>query len=101
MVKKSIVERERKRRSLVASYGHKRSELRKAIKKKDISFDERLLLYRKLSSLKRDSSYVRSRNRCCLTGRARGYYRRFGLSRIKFREMASWGYIPGVVKFSW
>ena len=101
MVKKSILEREKRRSLLVSRYKKVRDDLRCLIKSKDISFEERWKASLKLSSMKRDSSFVRKKNRCYITGRARGYYRRFGLSRIKVRELCSWGYLPGVIKLSW
>ncbi|MBQ4874895.1 MAG: 30S ribosomal protein S14 [Rickettsiaceae bacterium H1] len=101
MVKKSILEREKKRIKLVNRYKKKRDELCHFLKRKDISFEERWNATLKLSSMKRDSSFVRRKNRCDITGRARGYYRRFGLSRIKVRELCSWGCVSGIVKLSW
>ncbi len=101
MVKKSILEREKKRAKLIKRYQKKREELRALIKSKETPFEERWAACIKLSSIKRDSSVVRKRNRCYITGRARGYYRQFGLSRIKLRELCSWGCVPGVVKLSW
>lgn len=89
MSKKSIIARQLKREKLVEKYAKKRKELKEAGE------------YQKLALLPRDSSPVRLRNRCQITGRPRGYIRMFGLSRIKFREMALAGKIPGVTKSSW
>lgn len=89
MAKESMKARERKRAKLVARYAEKRAQL-----KKDGD-------YIGLSKLPRNSSRVRQRNRCKLTGRPRGYIRLFGLSRNQFREMALMGKIPGVTKASW
>jgi small subunit ribosomal protein S14 len=89
MAKKSIIAREKKRERLVAKYAAKRKALKEAGD------------YQALSLLPKNSSPVRLRNRCLLTGRPRGYIRRFGLCRIKFREFALLGKIPGVRKTSW
>ncbi len=89
MAKKSIIAREKKREKLVAKYAKKREELKAAGD------------YEALDKLPRNSSAVRLHNRCQLTGRPRGYMRKFGISRVTFREMASDGKIPGVTKASW
>lgn len=89
MAKLSVVVRQRKREELVKKYAKKREELKK------------IGNFLALDKLPKDSSAVRLRNRCALTGRGRGYIRKFGLSRIKFRELASQGKLPGVVKASW
>ena len=89
MAKKSWIARQAKRESLVKKYAEKREELRR---NKD---------WIGLSRLPRNSSATRLKNRCSLTGRARGFYRRFGISRIALRELALLGQIPGVTKASW
>ncbi len=89
MARKCMTEREKKRAALIEKYAAKRAEY-----KAKGAHDE-------LAALPRNSSAVRRRNRCVLTGRSRGYLRKFGLSRIKFRELALRGEIPGVVKASW
>ena len=89
MAKKSVEARQRKRERLVAQFAEKRKTL-----KAEGKWDE-------LDKLPKNSSKVRLRNRCKLTGRARGYVRMFGISRIKFRDLASNGQIPGVTKASW
>ena len=89
MAKKSIIARQRKREKLVAKYADKRAELKAAGD------------YEALDKLPKNASPVRLKNRCKLTGRGKGYIRMFGLSRIKFRELASNGKIPGVTKASW
>ncbi|MEQ9104182.1 MAG: 30S ribosomal protein S14 [Rhodothermales bacterium] len=89
MAKKSWIAREKKRERMVAQYADRRKALKKALDSEG------------LQKLPRDASPVRMRNRCKLTGRSRGYIRRFGLSRIAFREMALAGLIPGVRKSSW
>lgn len=89
MAKKSVIAREKKREQLVAKYAKKRAELKAAGD------------YEALDKLPRNASPVRLHNRCKLTGRPRGYLRKFGISRVTFREMASEGKIPGVTKASW
>ena len=89
MSKKSIIARQRKREKMVALYAERRKALKEAGD------------YRALALLPRDSSPVRLKNRCKLTGRPKGYIRKFGISRIKFRELALAGRIPGVKKASW
>jgi len=79
----------------------KRKELKKTILDQEISEEERLTAINELNKLPRNSSPVRLRNRCVLTGRCRGYLRKFQLSRLAFRELASNGMIPGVTKASW
>jgi small subunit ribosomal protein S14 len=71
------------------------------VKDRSLPMEDRLMAVRKLSEMPRNSAKVRIRNRCALTGRSRGVYRKFGLSRIKLRELASAGQLPGVVKSSW
>ena len=100
MAKKSMIQREKKREKLVVKYNTKRHEIKDALKKVT-SYKERLELYAELQSLPRNSFPSRLRNRCWLTGRTRGYYRQFGLSRHVLREMAHACLLPGVVKSSW
>ncbi len=101
MAKVSMVNRELKRTELVKKYAAKRAELRAKIKSTDTPFEEKLEAIKQLSSLPRDSSPVRQRNRCQISGRPRGYYRKFGLSRNKLREAAMRGDVPGLRKASW
>lgn len=101
MAKVSMIERELKRTKLVDKYADKRAELRATIKNADTPFAEKLEAIKQLSSLPRDSSPVRQRNRCQVSGRPRGYYRKFGLSRNKLREAAMRGDVPGLRKASW
>ncbi len=89
MAKKSVEARQRKREKLVKQYAEKRTALKEAGE------------WSLLDKLPKNSSKVRLRNRCALTGRGRGYIRQFGISRIKFRDLASEGKIPGVTKSSW
>ena len=101
MAKQSSIQKNLKRRNIVQKYNKKRQSLKKQIMKKDLSIEERFKIQAKLNELPRDSSKIRVRNRCKLTGRTRGVYRKFGLSRIKMRELSMSGALPGVVKSSW
>ncbi len=101
MAKRSMVQRELKRSRLVAKYADKRSELKAIIRSLDSSYDEKMAAVEKLQKLPRDSSSVRKQNRCRVTGRPHGVYRKFGLCRNKIREAAMRGDIPGLVKASW
>lgn len=96
-----MVNREKKRAKAVKKYAAKRAELRAIIKSADTSDEERIAARDKLNKLPRDGSSVRQRNRCKITGRPHGYYRKFGLARNKLREAAMQGDIPGLVKASW
>ncbi len=89
------------RRRIVARYAEKRKELKAIIKNPKSSLDEKKLALMALEKMPRDANPIRIRNRCNLTGRPRGYYRKFGLSRISLREMANNGKIPGITKASW
>lgn len=101
MAKLAVKNRESKRRKLVAKYAAKRAELIALIKNPKISDEERFEARMKLQQLPRNASPVRLRNRCAITGRPRGYFRKFGLARNKVREFAMAGEIPGVIKASW
>ena len=101
MAKISMVNREIKRVRLVKKYAAKRQELKAKIKDKSLSEDERTEARNRLNMLPKNSSPARVRNRCNLTGRPHGYYRKFGLARNKLREAAMRGDIPGLVKASW
>jgi small subunit ribosomal protein S14 len=101
MAKMAVVNREKKRREMVAKFAAKRELLRATISNVNLSEEERADARLKLQALPRDSSPVRLRNRCALTGRPRGTFRKFGLGRIKLREFAMRGEIPGIVKASW
>lgn len=101
MAKKSMVAREAKRINLVKKLANKRAALKESIKDIATSFDDREKAVLQLQKLPRDSSKSRIRNRCNLTGRPHGYYRKFGLSRNKLREATMRGDVPGVVKASW
>lgn len=95
-----MIERERKRQRLVMTYKNKRDELKQQIRETEL-FEEKLTIHRKLQLLPRDSSPTRLHNRCLLTGRPKGYFRDFGLSRHVLREMAHDCLLPGVTKSSW
>lgn len=101
MAKKSSVEKQKRRENLVKLKWDKRQELKKKIYDIHISEEEREQARIALNKMPRDSSPIRLRNRCQLTGRPRGYLRKFRMSRLTFREMASIGLIPGVTKASW
>ena len=101
MAKTSMVNREIKRLRLVKKYALKREELKAKIKDISLSEEDRATARNKLNKMPRDASPSRIRNRCSLTGRPHGYYRKFGLARNKLREAAMRGDIPGLVKASW
>jgi small subunit ribosomal protein S14 len=101
MAKTAVVNRDEKRRLVVKKYAKKRAELLAIARNVKVSDEERHAARRRLEQLPRDSSATRLRNRCKLTGRPRGVFRKFGLGRNKLREIAMRGEIPGVVKASW
>lgn len=101
MAKLAVINREQKRRKTVQKYAAKRAELIAIINNSKSSDEERYNARQKFQALPRNASPVRLRNRCGLTGRPRGYFRKFGLSRTKVREFAMQGEIPGIVKASW
>jgi small subunit ribosomal protein S14 len=101
MAKTAVINRDQKRRLIVKKYAKKRAELMALIQNPRLSEEDRAAARRKLEALPRDSSPTRLRNRCALTGRPRGVFRKFGLGRNKLREIAMRGEIPGVVKASW
>ena len=101
MAKKSAIDKNEKRKQLVAKYAGKRARLKARADDESLPDEERFLARLKLAELPRNSAPGRVRNRCELTGRPRGYYRKFKMSRIGLRELASAGKIPGVVKSSW
>jgi small subunit ribosomal protein S14 len=101
MAKRSMIERELRRTRTVAKYAGKRAELKKIIADTGRPDEERWQAQRQLQKLPRDSSPVRQRRRCQITGRAKGVYRKFGLCRNKLREAAMRGDVPGLVKASW
>jgi small subunit ribosomal protein S14 len=101
MAKTSLIQREAKREALVAKFAKKREELNAIITDAKRSDEERYIARLELQKLPRNSAPTRLRNRCNLTGRPRGTFRKFGLARNKIRELAFKGDIPGVIKASW
>jgi small subunit ribosomal protein S14 len=101
MAKMALINREQKRRDTVAKFATKRAALLAAIENTKLSEEDRAAARLKLQALPRNASPVRLRNRCALTGRPRGTFRKFGLGRTKVREFAMRGEIPGIVKASW
>jgi small subunit ribosomal protein S14 len=101
MPKTSAIERNKKRIALVEKHKAKRAELKAILANPNTGDEEFFAAQKKLAKLPRNSSAVRIRNRCSLSGRPRAYNRKFGVSRIQFRELALAGKIPGVVKSSW
>ena len=101
MAKKSILQRELKRKKLVKRYAAKRAELKRIIRDLNTGDEERAAAVVRLNAMPRDSSATRQRNRCAITGRPHGVYRKFGLGRNKLREAAMKGEIPGLTKASW
>ena len=101
MAKLSMINKNERRKKLSKSFGAKRTKLKAIMMDKDVSMEERFDAMMKLSKLPRNSAKVRYRNRCTLSGRPRGTYRKFKLSRIALRELGSFGQIPGLIKSSW
>jgi len=101
MAKKSSIEKNDRRAKLTKQVAPRRARLKAIARDKDMAPEERFAAQLKLAELPRNSSATRLRNRCSLTGRPRGYYRKFRLSRIAVRELASSGQIPGMLKSSW
>lgn len=101
MAKTSMIERERRREKLAEQHAAKRAELKAVIKDLNASAEDKMTAMAKLQKLPRDASPCRQRNRCKLTGRPHGYYRKFGLARNKLREAAMRGDVPGLKKASW
>ncbi len=101
MAKKSAIEKNNRRVRMVKKYAAKRAQLRAVARDRSLPPEERFQAYLKLAKLPRNGAANRVRNRCELTGRPRGFYRKFRLSRIALRELGSVGQIPGMVKSSW
>ncbi|BBA34651.1 30S ribosomal protein S14 [Methylocaldum marinum] len=101
MAKKSMIAREKKRQALVTKYQKKRAELRAIIQSPVATDEEKFVAQIKLQQMPRDASPSRLHNRCNLTGRPHGFYRKFGLGRNKLRESVMRGDVPGVTKASW
>lgn len=101
MAKKSSIQKNNNRAAKVKKFANRRKKLKAVIMNKTASIEERFRAQLKLAELPRNSARVRLRNRCQISGRPRAYYRRFGVSRIAFRDLASYGMLPGVKKSSW
>ena len=101
MAKKGMIERNKKRERMVEKYAANRAELKRIMADPESTDEDFYAAQRKLTKLPKNSSAVRLRNRCSITGRPRAYLRKYGVSRITFRELASQGKIPGVTKSSW
>jgi small subunit ribosomal protein S14 len=101
MAKQSSIQKNLNRKKIVSKFDNRRKALKNKIMQKDLTMEERFKLQSKLNDFPRDSANIRVRNRCEITGRTRGVYRKFGLSRIKLRELTMNGSLPGVVKSSW
>jgi len=101
MAKKSSIQKSLKKRRLVSKNAKKRAALKAAMAKPELDFEQRMTIQKQLESLPLNSSEVRHKNRCWLTGRPRGYHRDLGLCRNALREMAHKGLIPGITKASW
>lgn len=101
MAKTSSIEKNNRRKKLAKQYANKRAALKAVTKNESLSLEERFAAQLKLAELPRNSSPTRVRNRCEVSGRSRGYYRKLRLSRIALRELGNLGQIPGMVKSSW
>lgn len=101
MAKTSAIEKNKKRRKLAEQYSAQRTALKAVIGDKTVSLEERFKAQLKLNELPRNSSPVRIRNRCEVSGRPRGFYRKMKMSRIALRHLGSQGHVPGLVKSSW
>ena len=101
MAKTNMVERDKRRTRVVKKYAVKRATLKEAIRSPKTSPEDRMAAQAQLQALPRDASPSRQRNRCAITGRSRGVYRKFGMARVKIREVANRGEIPGLTKASW
>ena len=101
MAKKSAIQKTKKKLKLIAKHSEKRAKLKKELINPDLEFEERILIQKKLEALPLNSSKVRHKNRCWLTGRPKGYHRDLGLCRNALRKMAHFGQIPGLTKASW
>lgn len=101
MAKTSAVQKNLKREKLADKFASRRQKLKDLIMDKEVSAEERFAATLKLAQLPRNSAKIRVRNRCKITGRPRGYYRKFGIARVELRELAGEGQIPGLKKSSW
>ena len=101
MAKTSQIFRDRRRKQLIQKHAAKRAALRKKLKDRNVSVDEKLLVQEEFAKLPRNSCPTRLKRRCKITGRARAYYRKFGISRIAMRDLGLKGQLPGLRKSSW
>jgi len=101
MARKSSIEKNKNREKLVAMHAAKRMRLKATVKDKELPIEERFNAGLKPSEMPRNGARIRLRNRCQVTGRPRGYYRKFKMSRIALRDLGSTGQVPGLVKSSW
>ena len=101
MAKKAMVERERKRQRMVERHAEARAEMKKILADRDLGIEERFKVTLRLAKMPRNSSPTRLHNRCQITGRPKGYYRKLKISRIAVRELGGRGQIPGMIKSSW
>jgi len=101
MAKLSQVLRDQRREKLIAKHAEKRAELRKRLNDPNVGYDEKIEIQKEFAKLPRNSCPTRLNRRCKISGRSRGYYRKFGISRIALRELGHKGYLPGVRKSSW
>ena len=101
MAKKSAIEKNERRREMVARYAAKRAALKAVADNETLTLEERFAARLKLAEMPRNGSKTRIRNRCAMTGRPRAYYRKFGMSRIAIRDLGSQGLVPGLLKSSW
>jgi small subunit ribosomal protein S14 len=101
MAKTSAVEKNKRRRALVAQQANKRAKLKAIIQSRDLPIEDRFKATLKLAEMPRNGSKTRIRNRCEVTGRPRAYYRKLKMSRIALRQLGNFGQIPGIVKSSW
>lgn len=101
MAKTSKIAKNNKRKEIITRYAERRAELLVVIKDPEASYEEKREAYAKIAKMPRDASATRYRNRCAVSGRPRGYYRKFGISRIALRDMAHVGELPGIRKASW
>ncbi|MFZ8864926.1 MAG: 30S ribosomal protein S14 [Rickettsiales bacterium] len=101
MAKVSAIAKNERREKMISKYAEKRAKLKAVVSSKESSDQEKFEAQIKLAKLPRNSSKIRHRNRCNVTGRPRGFYRDFGISRIALREYGGWGSIPGLTKSSW
>jgi small subunit ribosomal protein S14 len=101
MAKKSQINRDNKRKKLIAHYAERRAELRKRLNDADVSIEEKIEIQEKFSKLPRNSCPTRLNNRCQVSGRSKSYYKKFAISRIALRELTLRGQLPGMRKSSW